>query len=709
MKKGLFLIGTLLHVVFANAQVWCGTDNILQKQFEANPELAATVFNQLQQLASNPQQPSRATQEVVYVPVVFHIIHNGDAIGTGENISEAQVLSQIDALNRDFNLLDPDTANVPSAFKSRIGFAGIKFCLAKFDPSGNPTSGIERLQYANATWDEDNVIDATLKPSTIWDRTKYLNIWSVRMGGTLASSGVLAYATLPFSATSTNDGIVARFNTIGTVGSLLNGAADGKTVSHEAGHWLGLLHIWGFGAGCGDSGDFIADTPDQDDLNFGCPTFPKVSCPASAPNGDMFMNHMDYSDDVCRNMFSVGQCTRMNDVLNSNRSSIKQSASKCFYSLDAAILDLLMPNDTVCATTFRPLVRLKNAGLTTLTSGSFYVSLDGGVPQIINWNGSLGAQESVLVTLPQQSVSQGTHNLSVTFSNPNGQSADNFTGNDLQESTFFAYSVGNAAGLPFMEDFESASFPGGSNWYSDNPNGDRTWVLETSLSAYDAGNNCVSIDNFSYPSNPNKKRDAVVTENYDFSNITYPELKFDVAYARLNNVRKDSLNVYYTLDCGTHWIKIWGQEGSALATAPDKTVKFVPTETQWKTVSVPILDVVQQNQVGFKFENVTGWGNMLYLDNINVQNNPGLSIAELKRADIKIYPNPASGMVAFRLPFNNTFENIELLNSLGEVVFTSIVEGHSVIVNIDNLNSGLYFARITGKDFTQTEKFFIQQ
>lgn len=708
MRKLLFLSLTF-YAYSLTAQHWCGTDKLLKKQFEANPEMEANFMRQLEEIATENRRSSRATQEVIYVPVVFHIIHNGDAIGTGENISDAQCISQIDALNRDFNGLDPDVVNVPQVFRSLVGNARINFCLAKFDPTGNPTSGIERLQYPNATWDEDNVIDATLKPATIWDRTKYLNIWSVRMGGTLASEGVLAYATLPFSATNNNDGIVARFNTIGTVGTLLSGIDRGKTVGHEAGHWLGLLHTWGFGPGCGDQGDFIADTPDQDDMNFGCPTFPRVSCTQSAPNGDMFMNYMDYSDDNCRNMFSVGQCTRMNDILNSNRASIKQSATKCFYNLDAALLELRVPSDTICALSVKPLVTLQNAGITPLTSGTFQVSVDGGVPQVFNWTGFLNPQQQTSVVLPQVNFTSGIHTFNVTFTSPNGLSNDNFAGNDAITRTVFAYSSGGSSAVPFSEDFESASFPAGSNWYTENNDADRTWVLETSLSAYDNGNYSVSIDNFSYTSNPNKKRDAIITENYNFSNIQYPELSFDVAYARLNVNRKDSLNIYYSFDCGTRWIKLWGKDGTGLATAPDQTTKFYPNANQWQNVTIPVLDLVPQTHVSFKFENVTGWGNVLYLDNINVRNNTALAVEEPNRFEVGIFPNPANDLLAIRLPFTHPFNTIEIVNAMGEVVHEEAVTSHSLIFNIDYLPNGMYIARIKGGNHVQSNKFFVQR
>ncbi len=200
MKRILPLLFALVaFTLFTKAQHgWCGTMERVQKQIAQNPALQADYDNFLNFLQQSNLQNNRATNEdVIYIPVVFHIIHNGDAEGTGENISDAQVLSQIDALNRDFNGLDPDVVNVPSVFAGLVSTPHFHFCLAKFDPNGNPTTGIIREQFQFATWNTDSLIDNYLKPATIWDRNRYLNIWSCRFGVLLTSEGVLAYSTFP--------------------------------------------------------------------------------------------------------------------------------------------------------------------------------------------------------------------------------------------------------------------------------------------------------------------------------------------------------------------------------------------------------------------------------------------------------------------------------------------------------------------------------
>lgn len=705
------LMPALLFVVNGYSQnAWCGTMRNVQRHIDANPQMAVQYDDMLNYLrAMNDEEKQRGTNEtneVIVIPVVFHIIHNGDAVGAGENISEAQILSQITALNKQFNAQDADLSKVPAAFQSFVADCQIEFCLAKFDPQGNPTTGIERLQYSNATWDNENDIDGTLKPATIWDKNRYLNIWSVRMGGDLASNGVLAYATFPFFGPANQDGVVSRFNVIGTTGTLMASYNLGKSVTHEVGHWLGLLHTWGTSAGCGDAGDYIDDTPDQDDANYGCPTFPLVSCVASGPDGDMFMNYMDYSLDACRNMYTLDQKARMISILNGTRSSIKTSASStCYYNLDANVLKVIHPTDSICATSFKPIVTLRNEGVVAITSGKFYYQVDGNSIEIFNWNGNIPSQGQLDITLPEMISVPGAHTFYVTFTNTNGQTSDNYVPNDSRSVTFTITNGSAGVTLPFSEGFEG-NFPQ-NNWNIVNPNADLTWELNNGFGAYGQSSSCVSMNNLGYGANPNKKKDGLTTDAYDFSNVTYPQLSFDLAYAPYSSTRLDSLNVYYSLNCGDTWIKLWNQKGTELATAPEQTLLFTPAPSQWKTVSLPLLNLAGQNKVSFKFENVTGWGNALYLDNINVQNNQALSINETVKANVSVFPNPASNMAGIRFEPNHPFKSFSIYNAVGELVFESAVNGNSSIFSTESFTSGLYVIQLKGEGVQQIQKLLI--
>ena len=721
IRINLIFLVAVVAANFTSGQTpnYCGTMQNITRQMQNNPAMQqqfADMQEALHELEINTvSRADQATYTTIYIPVVFHVVHNGDALGTGENITDAQCISQIAAMNDQFNARDVEISKVPAAFASLVATTNFQFCLAKFDPDGNPTTGIVRHQLANATWDTENDIDQTLKPATIWDHTKYLNIWSVRMGGTgsgtLLGDGVLAYSSLPYFGNANADGVIARYNTIGTTGSLLATYREGKTVTHEVGHWLGLLHIWGddngLCAGQANAGsDYVADTPDQADLNFGCPTFPHISC-NNGPNGDMFMNYMDYSDDNCRNMFTNGQSTNMHSAVDNFRAAIKTASTECFFSLDGAVLDVAFPKDTICNLNFYPVITIKNEGLTTLVSGKLYFQIDGDVVQIFNWNGSLATQEQVQVTLPLQQVFiTGNHTFDVTLGNLNGQVADNYSGNDSKSITFYAYNGSAGAAIPFTEGFEGA-FPA-TNWSIYNPNNDVVlWQKNQSYGGYGTSVSCVSIDNRAYGTNPNKKKDAFITDAYDLSSVAYPELKFDVAYAPYDSTHSDSLNVYYSLNCGSSWTKVWNQKGSDVATAPAQTTSFTPANNQWKTVAVPLVNVSGQNKVSFKFENVTGWGNAMYIDNVNLQNNPTLSVNEIQKVDVQIFPNPASNMVGVRLPVNHPFNQLQLINTIGQVVYETAITDNAIVVSVDQLNNGLYLLHFQGEKNSQTEKLLI--
>ncbi|MBL0308234.1 MAG: zinc metalloprotease [Bacteroidetes bacterium] len=457
--KQMMLAALLSGSVALQAQEksWCGSMDVVQEQLRDNPEMQQRYHDFIEGLKQEPTHPSsRAANEVIFIPVVFHIIHNGDAVGTGENITESQVYSQIDILNQAYNNMDAAAGTVPDVFKPLVANVNVQFCLAKFDPSGNPTTGIIRHEMSRESWDSSSTIDKVLKPATIWDRNRYLNIWTVRMGGSLTDQGILAYSSFPGVTQSDRDGVVCRFNLIGASSPTgLTGHNKGKSMVHEVGHWLGLLHIWGDDDGkCANDpnggSDYISDTPDQADLNFGCPVFPHVTC-NNGPNGDMFMNYMDYVNDECMAMFTPKQAERMIGVLNSQRSIIKTAASKCYYSLDAAVADIPFPKDTVCSLGFQPAIILKNEGLTTLTSGKIYYQWDGGAVQSQNWNGSLAMQQEAKVLLAETNLLQGDHSLYVTFETPNGQPADNLSTNDSKDVVFYVYDGGVGIPLPISK------------------------------------------------------------------------------------------------------------------------------------------------------------------------------------------------------------------------------------------------------------------
>jgi hypothetical protein len=251
---------------------------------------------------------------IITIPVVVHVVFRTDS----ENISDQQVHSQIDVLNADFTATNGDLGNVPPPFRPLIGNPQIRFSLASEDPTGSPTSGITRTPTTRQSFGiaGEPVKFANTGGTPAWDTSRYLNLWACSLSGTL-----LGYAQFPGGPPET-DGVVIRNTAFGTVGSARAPFDLGRTATHEVGHYLNLSHIWGEERipNCNDT-DFVADTPNQFGENTNKPAFPTISC-NNGPNGDMFMNYMDYVDDDTMFMFTLDQVARMRATLSGPRSGL---------------------------------------------------------------------------------------------------------------------------------------------------------------------------------------------------------------------------------------------------------------------------------------------------------------------------------------------------------------------------------------------------
>jgi len=318
-----------------------------------------TWFNQKvaeyqQNLAGTKTQSTNYT-----IPVIVHVIHGGQNVGSYPNLSQAQINSQITVLNNDFAGIGLNANNLAATGFSTVGAAdcSISFCPAQIDPSGNTLAepGINRVNYATNAWTNPasitsqssfrSYVDGVIKPGTIWDPTRYFNIWITDRN---TNVNLLGYATFPIgtgligiagTGQSTNDGIYVWSRAYGSTGVLSPPYNRGRTATHEVGHWLGLRHIWG-DANCGN--DFCNDTPVQQTSNFGCKIYPANTSPSlscGSAIGDMFMNFMDYSDDACLYMFTPNQSARMNTAMTNGtfRNQLTASSANLCDNVSAVI------------------------------------------------------------------------------------------------------------------------------------------------------------------------------------------------------------------------------------------------------------------------------------------------------------------------------------------------------------------------------------
>lgn len=253
---------------------------------------------------------------VTEIPVVVHVVYS-DAAG---NIGAAQVSSQLDVLNRDYRKKNPDAAEVPDVWKGITSDPRIQFALATKDPAGQATDGITRTATTRTAFGTDDAVKAaSTGGADPWPSDQYLNLWVCNLGG-----GLLGYAQFPGGPPET-DGVVILNTAFGTTGTAAAPFDLGRTATHEVGHWLNLLHIWGDRLDCKGTDD-VDDTPPAQAPNYGTPAFPHVSC-NNGPNGDMFMNYMDYVDDAAMFMFTAGQVARMAAALDGPRTGIGKTVA----------------------------------------------------------------------------------------------------------------------------------------------------------------------------------------------------------------------------------------------------------------------------------------------------------------------------------------------------------------------------------------------
>jgi hypothetical protein len=298
----------------------CGTMDVHRRLLIESPEYrAARADIENATLARMALAPEARFAGVARIPVVVHVVWNTAA----QTISDAQITSQIDVLNQDFRATNPDVSTVPSVFAGLVADARLEFFLATTDPSGNPTNGITRTPTNRASFTDDDAVKSAATGGTdAWPADRYLNMWVCQLDG----GGLLGYAQFPGGPAET-DGVVITHTAFGTTGTAAAPFHLGRTATHEIGHYLNLFHIWGDdGSGCTGS-DQVDDTPNQGGPNLGCPTFPHVSC-NNGPNGDLFMDYMDYVDDACMVMFTHGQAARMEACIDTVRSSLPLFAAK---------------------------------------------------------------------------------------------------------------------------------------------------------------------------------------------------------------------------------------------------------------------------------------------------------------------------------------------------------------------------------------------
>lgn len=676
----------------------CLTDEKMKMAADQYPELIERrrmIEDRINAFKVN-ENTSRGPSNVITIPTVVHIIYRT----TSQNLNDSRVLEQIQVLNEDFRRLNADANNVPSTFASICADSEIEFCLASTDPSGNPTTGITRTQTSVTNIGQTNNYYSTANGGkTIWDPTKYLNIWVCELGG-----GLLGFTYTPGGAPNGADGVVIGYQYFGKTGASAP-YNQGRTTTHEVGHWLNLEHIWGSGSGGCSNDDGVGDTPMQSSSYSGCPSHPQTTCSSN----DMFMNFMDYVNDNCMNSFTVGQKNRMLSAINAARPGLLTSLA-CQTTLDDAGVSLILtPSGTLCSGTFNPVVSVKNFGSNNLTSFTLNYRIDGGATMTQNWTGNLATLQTVNINLAQQTVGGGSHTFEAFTTQPNGTSDDD-PSNDDATSTFVISNGGIA--LPFINSFELPLFPLPS-WDLDNPDGATTWARTTT--AAKTGSASIYMDNYDYSANG--EIDRLTFDPLDFTGNSSVTMTFELAYALYSSTGySDTLRVLVSKDCGASWDVVYEKFDNALTTVSNiVTTEFIPTSSQWRQENVDLSAYTSFNDVRVMLEHVTDYENNLYVDDINITGIPSTSVHQIENnlSVFSVFPNPAEDVLNIEIEFKDLADiRISLLDVMGRTVLDfndASVQVGKYNLNVNALTKGVYFVRLIESDgSSRTKKIIIR-
>ena len=585
------------------------SQHIRTQQMQLNdPARFASINTQndapLQEFYS-PSVHEKATGVIYTIPVVFHILHNNGS----ENISNAQVQSALDILNRDYRRLNADANSVASAFTGMPSDVEVEFQFATVAPNGACFAGITRTQSTmtnNGANGEDQItaiINGNDVYQGVWPHNKYLNIYVANNIG-----GAAGYTFLPnggSAASATNmyyNGIFVLENYTGAIGT--SNAGRSRTLTHEVGHWLNLPHVWGGGNSPGDATNCNIDDGVQDTPN----TKGSSSCTLSAntcnsddaywggPMIDNVENYMDYS--YCSKMFTQGQVDKMRTAIVSNTGG----RSNIWTTTNLQNVGVL-PGVSLCSIDFA-------ANQTVLCSGTTVTYTPNTTSGISNYawsfpGGTPATSNAVSPTVTYNTV--GTHNATlVVTSSGNGL--------DYTESktTYITVNSGTTVNLPINEGFSVAGTPAG--WTIVNQNSSATTWTRTASVGNPGGSFMFDNANF----DDTGDTDEFQLSKFSTVGISSSEMTFDVAYAPYDADYYDGLEVLVSTDCGTTFTSVYSKSYLTLATAPASTALFTPTSGQWRTETIDLTPYVGQNSVLIAFRNLAGWGNRLFVDNINI-------------------------------------------------------------------------------------------
>lgn len=611
-------------------------------------------------------------QSTYQIPVVVHIIHNGEAAGNGTNIPDAQVLSQIRVLNADYQRTNSDASSTPTEFADVAGSMNIEFILAKRTPDGFPTNGIVRVKGTQSSWTSGD--DVEMKALSYWSSEEYLNIWVCNL------TDYIGYSQFPLSnlpglepyqgGLAKTDGVVFNYRVFGSVEdgafNLRTNYNRGRTATHEIGHFFGLRHIWGDVNSC-SSTDYVNDTPTQDHSTDDCPTHPVASCNATK----MFQNYMDYTFDACMNLFTEDQVARMTTVLENSprRESLLTSPGLLEPNVDGndlLIKSIVSPSPVVCNASVAPKLVVKvNNSVETITSFVINYTVNGTYNEKPFSGYTLEEGDEITVELPAIELQGGDNTLVFEMDEPNG-GIDVNPYNNTYEITVIVKNTEEP--LPLRESFESTL---SDSWTIINPTKGMDWQTT------DLNDNGTLYFNAS--GNANTEDQAwFVSPVMNLSNTKNPVLSFETFYQERAGYL-DALTVRASTGCSPAFdIVLLQLETSQLTSADESFRRHI--------VSLGPYRDDPDFRIAFVFSN--GNGSNLYLDNIEVSE-PG---------QFSLYPNPAEdevNVISYLVDEQAVYA--EITDAVGQRVLSltfNTAFNETTPIPLASFKPGIYFLRI---------------
>ncbi|MEQ9438638.1 MAG: choice-of-anchor J domain-containing protein [Cyclobacteriaceae bacterium] len=629
LRFGWFGFAMLLCLPDLQAQEeHCGTVSYNKDQNIPRFERWIDAKKLARRISPQAKLSAEEADPIYRIPVVVHVIHRGEAEGVGTNIPFEQIEDQIRILNEDFRHLNADSVNTPEEFQPLASDTRIEFVLARQSPDGFETNGVVRVEGGN---DDYGLLDGDLLADlSWWNAELYLNIWVAPL-----RSGLLGFAQFPVSdldgleSTSNNpltDGVVIDYNFFGSIGNVVD-RSEGRTTTHEIGHYLGLRHIWGDGDCSFD--DFVEDTPLQEADSEGCPVHPQFSCNSN----DMFQNYMDYTNDACMNLFTLGQKERMRIVLENSirRRTLLTSpglSEPVVLDDDAGISRIDTPQRSECDGDIIPTLTIINAGQEPLTSVKIALTVQGNAREEQTFTTELAPGASTQVSFSPITLQGNSSNTRYDFSffitEANGVTDENAT-NNIRSVEFI---IPQRSSLPLADDFEADSETSLlSLGYLSNTDELTTWEVISAPGFTGQNNNALWLNFFDYDSGIGEQ-DILYTPVFSLDEARSASLSFRYAYAPYEDengeLSSDGFAVGLSTDCGaTYDTLLFEAYGDELATADPLRAPFTPTSRlEWRQITIPLDAYIGNQNMQVSFIGYNDFGNNLYLDDINMTTEP---------------------------------------------------------------------------------------